>query len=144
MFDTVQNSIGDKIGNLIFACSAAGAGIVYACVYGWAFALVCVAYLPFILGILVVFGLAVKKSSLAKLSVIKQLGGIAEETLTAIKVVTSFGREERELSKFTAWSDKTREVALNQAQTYALCVGLTKFSIFFFYTYSLYCGSWFI
>jgi hypothetical protein len=28
-----------------------------------------------------------------KLDVIKQLGGVAEETLTAIKVVTSFGRE---------------------------------------------------
>jgi ATP-binding cassette, subfamily B, bacterial MsbA len=94
--------------------------------------------------ILVVFGLAVKKSSLEKLGVIKQLGGIAEETLTAIKVVTSFGREERELEKFTAWSEKTREVALKQAQTYALCVALTKFSIFFFYSYSLFVGSFFI
>jgi hypothetical protein len=41
--------------------------------------------------------MAVKKSTVARLHVIKQLGGIAEETLTAIKVVTSFGREQREL-----------------------------------------------
>jgi len=52
-----------------------------------------VAYLPFLMTILVVFGLMVKKSTLDKLNVIKELGGIAEETLTAIKVVTSFGRE---------------------------------------------------
>lgn len=53
----------------------------------------------------------VKKSVSDKLNVVKQLGGIAEETLTAIKVVTSFGREQRELEKFTFWSQKTREVA---------------------------------
>lgn len=47
---------------------------------------------------------ASKKSVSDKLDVVKQLGGIAEETLTAIKVVTSFGREQRELEKFTFWS----------------------------------------
>ena len=39
----------------------------------------------------------VKKSTLEKLNVTKAMGGIAEETLTAIKVVASFGREDREL-----------------------------------------------
>ena len=33
---------------------------------------------------------------------------------------------------------------MKQSETYALMVGLMKFSIFFFYTYSLYVGSWFI
>ena len=143
-FDKVQNSIGDKISTLIFSCSAAAAGIGYGLVYGWAFALACVAYLPFILMTLTIFGLAVKKSSMEKLAVVKQLGGIAEETLTAIKVVTSFGREERELKKFAQWSEKSKEVSLSAAAKFALCVGMTKFSIFFFYSYSLYVGSWFI
>jgi ABC-type multidrug transport system fused ATPase/permease subunit len=47
-----------------------------------------------------------------KLDVVKELGGIAEETLTAIKVVTSFGREQRELEKFSEYSVKTRQVAM--------------------------------
>lgn len=55
--------------------------------------------------------MAVKKSTLAKLDVVKQLGGIAEETLTAIKVVSGFGRENRELEKFRDFSEKTRVVA---------------------------------
>jgi ABC-type multidrug transport system fused ATPase/permease subunit len=88
--------------------------------------------------------MAVKKSTVARLHVIKQLGGIAEETLTAIKVVTSFGREQRELQKFTEWSVKTREVAWKASETSALCIGLMKFTIFFFYSYALYVGSWFI
>lgn len=113
-------------------------------VYGWLYALVCVAYLPILVLILVVFGLAVKKSTINKLNVVKELGGIAEETLTAIKVVTGFSREQRELEKFTEFSVKTREVAMKQSETMALMVGLMKFTIFFFYSYALYVGSWFI
>ena len=89
----MQSSIGDKISTFIFSMSACLAGIVYAMVYGWAYALACVAYLPFLLTILVVFGMMVKKSTLDRLNVVKELGGSAEATLTAIKVVTSFGRE---------------------------------------------------
>ena len=62
-------------------------------VYGVAFAGACVAYLPILLAIIAIFGMQVKKSVGDKLEVVKWLGGIAEETLTAIKVVTSFGRE---------------------------------------------------
>lgn len=96
----------------MFSMSACISGIVYAMVYGWAYALACVAYLPFLLTILIVFGLMVKKSTMDRLNVVKELGGIAEETLTAIKVVTSFGREEREIEKFTKYSIKTREVSM--------------------------------
>lgn len=39
---------------------------------------------------------------------------------------------------------KTQEVAMNQSQVYARMVGLMKFTIFFFYTYSLFVGSFFI
>ena len=113
-------------------------------VFGVAYASACIAYLPILLAIIVIFGSQVKKSVGDKLEVVKQLGGIAEETLTAIKVVTSFARESRELEKFTYWSQKTREVASVQTKTYSRMVGLMKFCIFFFYTYSLYVGSWFI
>lgn len=48
--------------------------------------------------------MAVKKSTIAKLDAIKTLGGIVEETLTAIKVVASFSKEDREIEKFIACS----------------------------------------
>ena len=94
--------------NLIYAFSTCIAGIIYAFTFGPLFALVCVAYLPFLLGILGVFGMMVKKTMLVRLNVLKHLGGIAEETLTAIKVVAGFGREERELKKFAKWSRRTQ------------------------------------
>ena len=72
--------------------------------FGPVFAAVCLAYLPLLLGMIGVFGLMVRKTAVGKLNVVKHLGGIAEESLTAIKVVASFGREERELKKFATWS----------------------------------------
>lgn len=83
----------------------------------------------------------VQKTALQKVTVVKYLGGIAEETLTAIKVVTSFGREERELKKFVKWSTRTQNVAKKSAAMMSFMVGLMKFCIFFFYTYSLLIGS---
>ena len=72
------------------------------------------------------------------------MGGIAEETFTAIKIVSSFGREDRELKKFTKWANRSMRVAKKQAFFFGLTQGIIKFAIFFFYTYSLYWGSYFI
>jgi hypothetical protein len=67
----VQQSIGEKIANLIFAVSTCISGIIYAMVYGVAFAGACVAYLPILLAIIGIFGMQVKKSVSDKLEVVK-------------------------------------------------------------------------
>ena len=35
------------------------------------------------------------------------MGGVVSETLYAIKVVASFGREDKEISKFKRWTRQT-------------------------------------
>jgi ATP-binding cassette subfamily B protein len=112
--------------------------MIYALCYGPIFALVCIAYLPVLLAIIGIFGMMVKRSSLNKLDVVKQMGGVAEETLTAIKVVAGFTREDRESQKFEKFSENTMVVSKQASATMALMVGLMKFSIFFFYTYALF------
>ena len=86
----------------------------------------------------------VRKNTLAKLAVIKHLGGIAEETLTAIKVVAGFGREDLEVKKFAKWSRRTQRVAKKYTFMYSFMVGIMKFAIFVFYAYSFYVGSFFV
>jgi len=51
---------------------------------------VCCAYIPILFGVLGFFGKKVQRSTLGKLEVTEKLGGVAEESLTAIKLVTSF------------------------------------------------------
>ena len=144
VFETVRSAIGEKFSTLIFAITTCLSGIGYAFWYGPIFCLVCLAYLPFLLAMIGIFGMKVKKTTLEKLNVTKQLGGIAEETLTAIKVVSSFGREDREGDKFAKWANRSARVAKKQAFFFGLTQGVIKFAIFFFYTYSLYWGSYFI
>lgn len=144
IFETVQGAIGEKFSNMIFAVSTCISGIGYAVYFAPIYASICVLYLPFLLTILGVFGRMVQKTALQKVTVVKNLGGIAEETLTAIKVVASFGREERELEKFVKWSLRTLKVAKRSSSTFSFMVGLMKFCIFFFYTYALVIGTLFI
>ena len=56
VFETVRSAIGEKFSTLIFAITTCLAGIGWALWYGPIFALVCLAYLPFLLGILGGFG----------------------------------------------------------------------------------------
>ena len=115
--------------NLLYAIATCVAGIVYAFSFGPLFAAVCLGYVPILFGILGVFGRMTQASMLSKLNVIKHLGGIAEETLTAIKVVASFGREERELRKFAKWSRTTQRVAKKQTFLMSFMVGIIKFAM---------------
>jgi len=56
IFDTIQNSIGEKVVNLIFSLAACLAGIAYAFCYGPLYAVVCCAYIPVLFGVLGYFG----------------------------------------------------------------------------------------
>ena len=144
VFETVKASIGEKIANLVFAVATCIAGIVYALSFGPKFALICLAYLPILMGCIGVFGLQVKSMTTEKLNVVKHLGGITEETLTAIKVVAGFAREERELRKFIREAKKTHQVAKKFTFISSITTGVIKFAIFAFYTYSFLIGSFFV
>lgn len=129
---------------MIYAVSTLVAGMCYALYFAPVYAGICMLYLPFLLTILGVFGRMVQRTALEKVTVVKNMGGIAEETLTAIKVVASFGREDRELAKFVKWSLRTLRIAKRSSATFSFMVGLMKFCIFFFYTFALVIGSFMI
>mmetsp|Transcript_50148 Transcript_50148/g.68517 ORF Transcript_50148/g.68517 Transcript_50148/m.68517 type:complete len:93 (+) Transcript_50148:604-882(+) len=61
-----------------------------------------------------------------------------------MKVVTSFGRHQREISKFRKWSERARNVGQSFQMNLSVMTGLMKFAIFSFYTYSFYLGSIYI
>jgi ATP-binding cassette, subfamily B (MDR/TAP), member 1 len=104
IFETVQSSVGEKYATLIFAVSTAVGGCLVAFFTGRTYALVLVGYLPVFFVILGTFGVMVARITAARLEVIKQMGGLVSETLYAVKVVASFGREREEINKFLGWT----------------------------------------
>ena len=57
VFETVRSAIGEKFSTLIFAITTCLSGIGYAFWYGPIFCLVCLAYLPFLLAMIGIFGM---------------------------------------------------------------------------------------
>jgi len=100
--------------------------------------------LPVFFMILGTFGIMVKKITAAKFDIVKQMGGVVSETLYAIKVVTSFGQEAKELDKFKEWTSKTEIVGKRYQCRFAFMVAIMKCAIFSFYTFAFYIGSVFI
>lgn len=86
----------------------------------------------------------VKKITSAKFNIVKQMGGVVSETLYAIKVVSSFGMEEKELDKFKIWTKNTETIGKKYQLRFSFMFGIMKFAIFSFYTFSFYLGSVFI
>ena len=95
---------------MIFAISCCVGGIGFAFYQGPLFAGYSMTYIPIFILILVIFGKQVQKATIDKLNVTKGLGGVAEETLNAIKVVASFGQEEKEVKKFEEWAKQAHIV----------------------------------
>jgi subfamily B ATP-binding cassette protein MsbA len=141
LFDVVKSGVGDKLGTFIFSATSCLAGIIYSMFFGAGYGGICAIYLPFIFAIIGIFGIQVKKTAQGRIDVAKSLGGIAEETLTAIKVVSSFGREDREISKFEKQCQFATDVSKKATRTMATMVGLMKFVMFTFYTYAMFVGS---
>jgi ABC-type multidrug transport system fused ATPase/permease subunit len=69
---------------------------------------------------------------------------VVSETLYAIKVVASFGREELELEKFRKQTKQTEMVGKCYQRRFSFMVAIMKFAIFSFYTFSFYIGSLYI
>lgn len=98
----------------MFSLSTLIAGVGIAFYRGADFAAICLAYLPLILVIMIFFTAQIKKSAIAKMGVIKRLGGVVEESLTAIRLIASFANEEKEEKKFTKLAEEVCVVAKKQ------------------------------
>ena len=69
-------------------------GLAISFYYGPIFTLVALSYLPVMIIVIVIFGKIVGKKMVQKLIQNKKLGGLTEETLSALKLVISFAQED--------------------------------------------------
>ena len=89
-FAAISLGLGEKLGQLIFSLSAFFGGLAIGLWKGPIYTCMCLAYLPFFIIIIGIFGSRVKKVQAEKLSSLEKLGGHTEETLSALKLVISF------------------------------------------------------
>eukprot|EP00347_Sterkiella_histriomuscorum_P020418 403337881 len=143
-FAIIQDSIGEKFSNIIYTVACIASGICIAFYSGSDFAVICLAYFPFIFIVLTMFGGQVRKAAIAKIMIVKRMGGVVEESLSAIRLIASFAQEEREIKKFEKLASEVKEVAHKSEYWVSGFNGLFRFAIFGFYCYSLWIASVYI
>jgi len=99
---------------------------------------------PIILIILGIFGKQVKNSAIEKIACTRKMGGVVEESLSAIRLITSFANEDKELNKFEKLADEVRSISHRSEYWLAAMVGMFRFVIFGFYAYAFWIATVYI
>jgi len=89
-FALIQDAIGEKFSNIVFTLVCILAGLGIALYKGVIFTLICLAYFPLVIILSGVFGKKVRTTAIEKMKITKKMGGVVEESLSAIRLVTSF------------------------------------------------------
>jgi ABC-type multidrug transport system fused ATPase/permease subunit len=70
------------------ACFVSGVGLSF--YYGPVLAAIYIAFFPMVFICMFAFGGAVKKAAIAKMGILKKMGGMVEECLFSVKLIVSF------------------------------------------------------
>jgi len=72
------------------------------------------------------------------------MGGVVEESLSAIRLITSFANEDKEIKKFDTLANEVREISHRSEYWLAAMIGIFRFVIFGFYAYSFWIATVYI
>lgn len=141
---SIQRAIGEKIGIIVMAFGMSISGLFFSFFKGWFFSAILFCYFPFMLGASFFIGMSMQRGFSANLKAYGQSAGYAEQALNAIKVVFAFGQEETEVANYVKYLARARAVGIKTHIYGALSVGIFYFTLYGYYAYSFYSGSFMI
>ena len=72
------------------------------------------------------------------------MGGVVEESLSAIRLITSFAKEEKEIAKFEKQAHDVKEISHTSEVWLSGMIGMFRFVVFGFYVYSFWIATVYI
>jgi ATP-binding cassette subfamily B (MDR/TAP) protein 1 len=103
----IQRGIGEKIGDLYGTAILFVLGYAVAFLIGWEFSLILLGAIPIVLVSGFIMAKAGNSGVAEELIAYQQCAGIAEQSLQAIKVVHTYGREELESKNYNKYLNRT-------------------------------------
>jgi len=138
---TIENGLGDKLGNILTAISLFFSGLIIAFITSWKLTLVLLSVLPF-LGIgAMLLTKAIQTASKKAAESYTKAGGVAEEVLYQIKTVASFANFEYEIDKYNNLVNDCKKISINNSIKSALGVAIIFFIIYSAYSLAIWFGS---
>ncbi|ELW61688.1 Multidrug resistance protein 2 [Tupaia chinensis] len=123
----INDGIGDKIALLFQNISTFSIGLLIGLVKGWKLTLVTLSTSPLIMASAAVCSRMVISLTSKELSAYSKAGAVAEEVLSSIRTVVSFGAQEKEIQRYTQNLKDAKDVGLKKAIASKLSLGAVYF-----------------
>ncbi|KAI8823977.1 P-loop containing nucleoside triphosphate hydrolase protein [Fimicolochytrium jonesii] len=137
----IQEGLSDKVGLIIQFCVTFLSGFVIAYFKSWRLALVLTACLPLIMGAAGLMARALNESSASGNTAYAAAGGVAQQVLSGIRTVVSFGGEKRAVERYDMLLVKAEKEAIKKSVSSAGGIALVQLIVFCVYSMAFWYGA---
>ncbi|KAG0229821.1 Multidrug resistance protein 1 [Actinomortierella wolfii] len=133
--EMIYDGIADKCGMTVSSFATFIAGFVVSFARAWKLSLVVLALVPFLAFTGAFMAIIIRKSSTKSLTAYSRAGAIAEQAISSIRTVVSFGGQQREMRKYAKNLDEAYAAGFRKA--FATGSGNASFVLILFSAYAL-------
>ena len=128
--DIIEQGIGEKFGNVFGNITQCLSGFIIAFITSWKLTLVILSVFPIILIILLIMIIFINKKAVKSRKAYEEAGGIAEEILYNIKIISSFANFEYELERYNEKIEEFYKIEIRKIYELGLFIGLSIFIVY--------------
>ncbi|XP_039294662.1 multidrug resistance protein homolog 49 isoform X2 [Nilaparvata lugens] len=139
--EKIKEGTGEKAGIFVYLLSSFIFNVVISFFYGWKLTLVMTSLCPIFIGAAAVVAKMQSSMAAKESDSYSRAGGVAEEVLSAIRTVTAFGGEEKEIKRFEEELEDSKQVAMRNGIYTGLGTGITWALVFCSYTLAFWYGT---
>ncbi|KAI9225182.1 MAG: ABC transporter type 1, transmembrane domain-containing protein, partial [Piptocephalis tieghemiana] len=137
----IQDGIAEKVGLIVQYVAMFVGGFILAFVRGWKMSLVMLSLMPFLIAGGALMAKMVAGGSASGQDANGKSGAIAEEALSAIKTVSAFGGQARELKRYKVEVDKAMVSGIRKSYVSGAGFGFNMFVMFCTYALGFWYGT---
>ncbi|KAM4705145.1 ATP-binding cassette sub-family B member 5-like [Rhinophrynus dorsalis] len=137
----INDGIGDKIGHFFQNLSTFVSGLTIALAKGWQLALVYMVTSPLIAISAALSAKMMVSLTSKELSAYAEAGAVAEEVLSSIRTVVTFGGQEKEIKRYTGNLGAAKKYGIKKSIVSQLALGLVYFIIYASYGLGFWYGT---
>jgi len=138
----IQRAIGDKFGQILQSIGGVVFGFGISFIWGWKLTLILMAFIPLIAVLGAMIGKLFVAGLQQNLKAYSQSAGYAEQALSAIKVVHTYGQEEQEMKMYNKYLIRAKEFARKQLFKTVMGVAMLYLVLNCFYAYTFFFGGY--
>ena len=133
--------MSDKVGILIQSIATFVTGFIVAFTRGWQLTLVLCSVFPVLGTALMIFGKTIAKGQGAGSDHYAEAGSVAQEVISSIRTVVSFGGQKRELQRYQDKLEGAEKEGIKTGWINGASIGIVWVCIFSTYSLGLWYGS---